>query len=542
MSAECYPITILPHVSQLYRGYLAMGDSPADAAVRRWYGAEPFGGRWMRAAGAGASLARVDAGRLADALMRQSVEFGAGAAAMANIEKLRGGARAVVTGQQVGLFGGPLLTLLKAATAIARAKEATRASGVEHVPVFWLATEDHDLAEVDQVSLLTKTAVETLRAGLKTKAAVEVGGIVLGSEIGPLLEQAGELLGFAPVWETLRECYAEGQTLGGAFGRLMARLFAEQGLIVMDAASREFHALGARTLRYVIDHADELQGALMARSEELASAGFHAQVLVAAGGTLLFLMDDATGERTALRRGPEGEWRAGGRSYATAELVAILESEPERLSPNALLRPVFQDTILPTAAYVGGPSEIAYFAQSAVLYEAILGRITPVLPRLSATVLDPAIATVMAAHEIQLPDAMTTAEELGQRLGARAMPIEAKRRLAAAGNALEAALTAATEYMGGMDESLGRTAEVSGSKMRYQMDRLRRMAASFELQKEASLGKHAAAITLNVFPDGHPQERVIAGVWFLARQGEGLVERLVTEAANLCPGHVVIRA
>lgn len=103
-------------------------------------------------------------------------------------------------------------------------------------------------------------------------------------------------------------------------------------------------------------------------------------------------------------------------------------------------------------------------------------------------------------------------------------------------------MRAATEYMGRMDESLGRTAEVSGSKMRYQMDRLRRMAASFELQKEASLGKHAAAITLNVFPDGHPQERVIAGVWFLARQGEGLVERLVTEAANLCPGHVVIRA
>ena len=542
MSAECYPITILPHVSQLYRGYLAMGDSPADAAVRRWFGAEPFGGRWMRAAGDGSALTEVDAGRLADTLARQSVEFGAGTAAMANIEKLRAGARAVVTGQQVGLFGGPLLTLLKAATAIARAKEATRASGVEHVPIFWLATEDHDLAEVDQVSLLTKTGVETLRAGLKTKAAVEVGGIVLGNEIEPLLEQAGELLGFAPVWDTLRECYADGQTLGGAFARLMARLFAEQGLIVMDAASREFHSLGARALRYAIEHADELQGALMARTEELASAGFHAQVLVAAEGSLLFLVDEATGERMALRRGTEGEWRAGGRFYTTAELVAILESEPERLSPNALLRPVFQDTILPTAAYVGGPSEIAYFAQSAVLYEAILGRITPVLPRLSATVLDPAIATVMATHEIQLPDAMTTAEELGQRLGARAMPIEAKRKLAAAGNALEAALTAAIDYMGRMDESLGRTAEVSGSKMRYQMERLRRMAASFELQKDASLGKHATAITLNVFPDGHPQERVIAGVWFLARQGEALVERLVAEAANLCPGHVVIRA
>ncbi|HUZ94897.1 MAG TPA: bacillithiol biosynthesis cysteine-adding enzyme BshC [Edaphobacter sp.] len=536
MSAECYPITILPHVSPLYRGYLGMGDSPVDAAVRRWYGAEPFAGKWMRKERPG-----VNAAGLADALARQNAEFGAGSAAMVNIEKLRGGARAIVTGQQVGLFGGPLLTLLKAATAVARAKDATRTSGVEHVPVFWLATEDHDLAEVDQVSLLTKTSVETLRAGLKTKAAVEVGGIALGAEIDQVLEQAGELLEFSPAWEMLKECYTPEQTLGGAFARLMARLFAAQGLVVMDAASREFHALGASTLRYAIEHAEELQTALIARSEELVKAGYHAQVLVAAGGSLLFLVEESTGERMALRRTPEGGWKAGGKAYSSAELIAILESAPERLSPNALLRPVFQDTILPTAAYIGGPSEIAYFAQSAVLYEAILGRVTPVLPRLSATLLEPAVATVMATHEVQLPDAMTTAAELALRLGARAMPIEEKRRLAAAGNALDAALTAAMEYMGGMDESLGRTAEVSGSKMRYQMNRLRRMAAAFELQKEASLAKHAAAITLNVFPEGHPQERLVGGIWFVARHGEGLMERLVEAAANLCPGHVVIR-
>jgi len=268
---------------------------------------------------------------------------------------------------------------------------------------------------------------------------------------------------------------------------------------------------------------------------------YHAQVKVAEEMSLLFLVSDVDGERLALRRTTDGGWKAGRHVYSTASLLEILEREPERLSPNALLRPVFQDTILPTAAYIGGPSEIAYFAQSAVLYQAILGRMTPVLPRLSGTLIEPAIAAVMEAHGMHLPDAMTSAEELAQRLGARAMPIEAKRKLDAAGDALDAALTAATEYMGGLDESLGRTAEVSGSKMQYQMNRLRRMAASFELQKEASLGKHAATITLNLFPEGHPQERLVAGVWFLARHGEGLVGRLVAEAANHCPGHVVIR-
>jgi uncharacterized protein YllA (UPF0747 family) len=147
----------------------------------------------------------------------------------------------------------------------------------------------------------------------------------------------------------------------------------------------------------------------------------------------------------------------------------------------------------------------------------------------------------MDKDDVQLPDAMTTADELAQRLGARAMPIEGKRKLAAVGNALDKELTALTEYLAGMDVSLGKSAEVSGSKMRYQMDRLRRMAATFELQKEASLRKHAEAITLNVFPDGHPQERVVAGVWFMAKYGDGLVERLVGVAGNQCPGHVVVR-
>ena len=151
----------------------------------------------------------------------QSLEFGAGAAWRSRtLEKLRAGARAVVTGQQVGLFGGPLLTILKAATAVARARGATAKTGVEHVPVFWLATEDHDLAEVDQVALLSKSAVETLRVGL-TSHGEPVGGVKLGAGVEAVLDQAGELLQFAPIWDWLRECYTPEATLGGAFARLM---------------------------------------------------------------------------------------------------------------------------------------------------------------------------------------------------------------------------------------------------------------------------------------------------------------------------------
>jgi bacillithiol biosynthesis cysteine-adding enzyme BshC len=546
MSTECYPIATLPHVTKLYRDYLAMGDSGADSAVRTWYGAEPLGKGWMRPGDGGNYVA------LADALERQSVGFGAGAKTLENIAKIRAGARAVVTGQQVGLLGGPLYVLLKAATAIARAKQATAATGVEHVPVFWLATEDHDLEEVDQVSLLTKASVETLRLGVRSQET-PVGGVALGEALDALLEQASGLLGYAPVCELLREGYSAGATFGSAFARLMARLFAGQGLIVMDAAGRDFHALGAGALRYAIEHAEELESALLDRSAELETAGYHAQVLVKAGASLLFLVSDVDGvkRREALRRLPDGTWRAGagnsGASYTTAELLGILASEPERISPNALLRPVFQDSILPTTAYVGGPAEVAYFAQSEVLYQRVLGRVTPVLPRLSASLIEPEIGAVMAQHEVTLPDVMRPAEELAQRLGARAMPIEAKRKLAAAGNALDEALIAAEEYLGTLDAGLGKSAEVSASKMKYQMNRLRRLAATFELQKEGSLKKHAEAMALHLFPEGHPQERVVAGIWFVAGfeakggSAEGLVARLVEEAASTCPGHIVVR-
>jgi len=157
----------------------------------------------------------------------------------------------------------------------------------------------------------------------------------------------------------------------------------------------------------------------------------------------------------------------------------------------------------------------------------------------------------MAQHELTLPDAMSTPADLAQRLAARAMPIGAKRRLADAGNALDAALSAAIDYLGTLEPSLGRSAEVSASKMRYQMNRLRRLAANSELERQASLGKHAQALTLHLFPGGHPQERVLAGVWFLAASeaahpeatvpGGGFIARLVDEAASQCPGHIVIR-
>jgi bacillithiol synthase len=529
---ECYPISILPHSSKLFLDYAEQREP-----LLPFFHSSPYSTGWML------HRAPVSAGAreaVAGILEAQNREFGAGEKVFASIDALRRGANAVVTGQQVTLLGGPLYTLLKAATAIRKAHDA-RAAGHPHVPIFWLATEDHDLEEADHATFPSRHELHTLRLETQEHGASPVGALTLPGDIERVLDEAAGLLEPGATVEALQEFYKPGVSFALAFAKFISQVFAEHGLIVLDASSRECHALGAEVLRQAITSADELHAALLERDKLLAERGYHSQVLVTAQSGLLFLIDSESGARLPLKKSANGGWLAGKKAYSQAALLEILENEPERLSPNALLRPVFQDAILPTTAYVGGPAEIAYFAQSQVLYERILGRTTPVVPRLSATLIEPAVAEALAQHELSLDDVISLRpEELAVRLGARAMPVENKRKLAEAGNALDAELESLTGYMRSLDEGLGRSANVAASKMRYQMNRLRRLSANYQLQREASLRRNVDALALALFPNGHLQERLIGAAWFLSRYGEGLASVLVEHAAQECPGHKAI--
>ena len=467
------------------------------------------------------------------------------------IEALANGAGAVVTGQQVGLFGGPLFTPFKAATAIARGRQAT-AAGHPHAAIFWVASEDHDFAEINHVTFpfkreLRKLVYPSPLGSGPAESAVPVGGIVLDERITPLIDQAWELLGPSDAMDALVQAYRPGRTFAQAFADFYSKVFAAQGLLVLDASSRLFHRIGSPVLRAALERADELHAALVGRNAELEAAGFHAQVAVGAQNSLLFLIDENTGARVALKRiaanpaEPAGLWQAGRQIISTADLLGILESQPERISPSALLRPVFQDFLLSTSVTIGGPAEVAYFAQSAVLFERILGRLTPVQPRFSATLVEPAIGDLLRKHELTLERVFAeNTASLAQLLAARAIPIEGKQKLAAAGNALDAELTPLVEWMSQLDEGLGNSAETAASKMRYQMNRLRTLAANAQLQREASLGRHAEAICHALYPGGALQERLHGAAFYFARYGFELAEELSTQAVNSCPGHTAV--
>src|ERR1700733_358399 len=348
VKTECYPIALLPGLSRLFLDF-----SERREPLTPFYPASAYSTQWMTTPSV---LPPALLETLCHLLEQQNRSFGAADAVFQNIERLRNGAGAVVTGQQVTLFGGPLFTILKAATTIRKAKDASVA-GRPHVPIFWLATEDHDLAEADHVTFPDKHELKTLRLATEHATVSAVGSVTMGQEVEDLVAQADEILGPGPVLDQLAASYQQGRTLGEAFAQFISRTFAAQGLVVVDAASRGFHALGSDVLRQAIVRADELRVAINDRDQQLAAAGYHSQVLVPELSSLLFLFDKNSGARVALRRTADGGWQAGRQPYSTTELLAILDAEPERLSPNALLRPVFQDSILPTGAYIGGPSE-----------------------------------------------------------------------------------------------------------------------------------------------------------------------------------------
>lgn len=529
LTADCYPVSAVPGLSRLFLDFSAGTLPEFLPGIESPSAASPLPTHW---------------GELTDLLASQNTPPSAAPA----IDALRRGARTVVTGQQVGLFGGPLFTPFKAATAIARARSAT-AAGNPQAAVFWLAAQDHDFAEIDHVVFPTGKDLRTLTYAAPEESAAgrPVGGIVLNDSFLPLLDQAGEILGASPAMEALAAAYQPGRTLAQAFADFYRAIFAAQGLLVVDASGRAFHRIGAPILRAAIERADEFHAALLDRNRELESAGYHAQVAVIDQSSLLFLIDDQSGARVALKRTPasthepKGLWQAAGQTFSTADLLGILDSEPERISPSALLRPVFQDFLLSTSALVGGPAEIAYFAQSGVLYERILGRQTPALPRFSATLIEPPIGAMLRKHELSV-DQVFSADptSLAQQLAERAMPAEGRRRLVAANQALESELDALLNWMQSLDKGLGQSAETAAGKIRYQMDRLHRLAENFQLQREASLNRHAQAICQAIFPNGALQERVHGAAYYFARYGLDLAEMLVGHASTAPATHIAL--
>ena len=532
MKSHCLPFRQIPHTTPLFLDYLEF-----TPKVQQFYPRSPRLLEWVKDEVTRVQYPSERRARMANVLERQNKSWGASHATLDNVQRFRNGAYALVTGQQVGLFGGPAFSVYKALSAVKLAREA-ETLGVPCVPVFWLATEDHDLGEVNQAHIPgADGTVEALRSPTNAKLDAPVGSIVFGAEISELVGKATALIGDTDASRALNECYRPGESFGTAFAKLFARLFADYGVILLDGSDPEIDNIATPLYRAAITRAPELAAALLKRDEQLRAADYHQQVRITDSTTLFFLFRD--GVRVPVHLEAE-KFVVGGDELSIQEMDALTQSSPEMFSPNVLLRPVVQDHLLPTIAYIGGAAEVAYFAQTGVVYEALAGRVTPILPRFSATLIEQKPQALLEKYGLPFTDVFQGPEGLKQAIGSHLLPPGLQNSFDQAEVSVQRSMKAVRDALGQLDKTLIESAENAESKMLYQITNLRSRAARAELRQSEIIARHADFLTASLYPHKALQEREVAGVFFLAKYGADLLNGLLETIHPDCLDHQLI--
>jgi bacillithiol synthase len=524
MELQAVPFREIPHTTELFSAFLE-----DFRRVAKFYAHSPT----AEGIDAAAREVRLDAGvrrAVVEVLRRQNQRFGSGnqldASTGRNLDRLAAGAVAIVTGQQAGLFSGPAYSFYKALSAIRCAEEATR-RGIDAVPIFWIATEDHDLAEVNHTFWNTRQGLARYELSAREEdSGRRVGEIPLGDAVQPLLAGAIKTLDGLCAEKTsaaLRESYAPVESYGTAFGKLMSRLLVGRGIIFLDPLDARLHQLASPLFSRALMESHALRDALLARSKELEGGGFHAQVKVTAESTLLFFNVNGRREPVRVRK---GGFFAGEHEFSAEQLSAAIDTTPEAFSPNALFRPVVQDTLLPTAAYIGGPAEIAYLAQSQVIYQRLLGRMPAVLPRASFTFVEPPIARFLAAYDLEVRDMFAGTQHVRARMEQKALPGGLSGRFDEAESEIRKVLEGFKAPLENLDATLAGALQSTQEKILHQFNQLRGKVGRAENFRTGVLDRHQQILFDALYPHGDLQERSASFLPLLAGYGADLLDQI----------------
>ena len=474
--------------------------------------------------------------QVAGILRAQNLLYGSGTETEKNLERLAEGAVAVVSGQQVGLFGGPAYSFYKALTAIQAAHELTR-KGVPAVPVFWMATEDHDVDEVRHVTWFHDGELQTFALPKPAEDAVPVGRIRLGKEIEELVRRAQPMLG-QTISDLLHETYTPVATYSSAFAALFARIFSEQGLILLDPLDEHLHHVASPLLGAALAERDELNELLLQRGRDLDHAGYEVQVKVTTRSTLLFCMED--GKRQVIAAA-NGNFACGETALPRDAWLERIEAAPEKFSPNALFRSVVQDYLLPTAAYFGGPAEIAYFAQSQVLYKKLLGRMPVLLPRADFTLVDPKAERILKKYHLQAEDVWCGPQVLSNRMYNSAIPKKLGREFDGNLRQMEKGFKKLHKAIAKVDPTIQGTIARAEKRIRYQLEKLRHKTGRALDRHEKLVAQHQKFLENLLYPQKELQSRNLCFLPFLARWGSGGLHELQKLASPKKPGrHLIV--
>ena len=522
LRVESIPFDQIPQQSRLFLDYLR-----DPIALRRFY-PEAVRHHYDLTERRERVLAsyRTDRSKLCDALERINRNWGASDKTLSFINSLRDAdCIAVVSGQQAGLFGGPLYTIYKALSAVKLA-DCLSQRGVKAVPVFWIATEDHDFAEVaasefiDRDCRLNRVSVPAeLRA-----EGLPVGRVTLDQSVSATVQRLIDALPktefTSEVEELLRQAYQPQSKFGDGFARLLTKLTAARGLILLDPLDDDLKQLAAPLYSEAARQAPEIAGAIMTRSRELEAAGYHAQVTPSEDSFPLFLHDES-GARYALSRSSSGKYRTkrDRSEYSAQELSDWALREPDRFSPNVTLRAVVQDYLLPTIAYYGGSAEVAYFAQTSEVYRLLDRPVTPILPRASLTFVEKHTWRSLERYGLRLTDFFAGADHVIARVVKEYLGKETAATFEHTTETFNRELDALQEQLGRVDPTLADALEKGRRKINYQIDGLRTRFNRAQVGRDEAVHRQIEHAFDLLYPSKTLQERRINALSFVARHG-----------------------
>ena len=516
---------------------------PAALAFYRWGRSQSDREEAARVA-AEAATARGTRDAVADVLAEQNRAWVASDAALALVDDLRQpDAVAVVTGQQLGLFAGPLYTIHKAVSAVRLAERLAVETGRPVVPVFWLADEDHDFAEIHRAAFARGEDVRfcTYDDGRDARAdRGAVGRIVLeeGATTRALAELAEALPDGPHRAEALalaRDAYVPGRTMRDAFARLLRALVPD--VVLMSADDVRLKTIAAPLFRREARDWHLTRAALDERTAALVAAGFHGQI--DPSPVNLFLLED--GARVPLDPSEGGfALRGTGRTLSAGDLLARVDRQPETVSPNVVLRPLVQDTLLPTAATVAGPGEAAYFAQLAPVYDLFGVPMPLVEPRLSLTVVEPGVAKVLDRYDVRVPDLGRDADALWRRLALAESGLDLDGAFADAERRADALFAALAPLVTAVDAALDTAVGAARQRTLNALGRLETQTVRLEKRNHDVVRARLARARAALWP-GAPQERVLGPLGVVARHGVGGLRAILDAVPLDGAAHHVVR-
>jgi len=475
---------------------------------------------------------KIDRAALCDILAETNESFGAEKKTFENIELLREkDCVAIVTGQQAGLFSGALYAIYKAVSAVKLAADL-RKENIKAVPVFWIAEEDHDFDEVKKTFNLDKKG-KLLESENTPENYIEnrpVGLIEFDEKINETIENLFENFPRAEFTEEteklLRETHQAGETYSRAFARFIAKIFADYGLIILSPMNEKLKKLCAPIYAEAVEKSDEIIAALLERNGELERENYHPQVLVTENSFPFFYQNE-TGERQSLRRNTQNSTLKIQNlkvEYKKSELKKIAENSPQCLSPNALMRPIVQDYLLPTLVYFGGAAEIAYFAQSSVIYEILNRPVTPIRHRASFTVVERKHARTLEKYKLNFENLFEGKEKTSARIVEKFLNKDKARTFAEVEENINAQLDKLDRALTKDDLTLSANLINRRKKIIWHIGALRKKYHRAEITKNEIVQRRIENLFAALLPHNALQERTLNVLTFTNLYGENFID------------------